>query len=93
MNFKLTNEFINQIQNLIHTKRDNKIKSILSDFFPQDLAEIISALNTKDAKYLFELLKDNSPEILVELEDNLREEILSSLTTKKIAKNLKKKDP
>ena len=88
MNFKLTNEFINQIQNLIHTKRDNKIKSILSDFFPQDLAEIISALNTKDAKYLFELLKDNSPEILVELEDNLREEILSSLTTKKIAKNL-----
>ena len=88
MNFKLTQDFIIQIQNLINEKNDTKIQSTLSNFFPQDLAEIISALNTKDAKYLFELLKDNSPEILVELEDNLREEILSSLTTKKIAKNL-----
>ena len=83
MNFKLTQDFIIQIQNLINEKNDTKIQSILSNFFPQDLAEIISALNTKDAKYLFELLKDNSPEILVELEDNLRDEILSSLTTKK----------
>ena len=88
MNFKLTNEFINQVQDLIHEKRDTKIKSILSGFFPQDLAEIISELSIKDAKYLFELLKENSAEILVELEDNLKDEILSSLSTKKIAKNL-----
>jgi len=88
MNFKLTQDFIIQIQNLINEKNDTKIQSTLSNFFPQDLAEIISALNIKDAKYLFELLKDNSPEILVELEDNLRDEILSGLTTKKIAKNL-----
>ena len=88
MNFKLTNEFINQVQDLIHEKRDTKIKSILSGFFPQDLAEIISALAIKDAKYLFELLKENSAEILVELEDNLKDEILSSLSTRKIAKNL-----
>ena len=88
MNFKLTNEFIHQVQNLIHDKSDAKIKSMLSGFFPQDLAEIISALSIKDAKYLFELLKENSAEILVELEDNLKEEILSSLSTRKIAKNL-----
>ena len=88
MNFKLTNEFIHQVQNLIHDKSDTKIKSMLSGFFPQDLAEIISALSIKDAKYLFELLKENSAEILVELEDNLKEEILSSLSTRKIAKNL-----
>ena len=88
MNFKLTNEFIHQVQNLIHDKSDAKIKSMLSGFFPQDLAEIISALSIKDAKYLFELLKENSADILVELEDNLKEEILSSLSTRKIAKNL-----
>ena len=88
MNFKLTNEFIHQVQDLIHKKSDTKIKAMLSGFFPQDLAEIISALSIKDAKYLFELLKENSAEILVELEDNLKEEILSSLSTKKIAKNL-----
>ncbi len=88
MNFKLTNEFIHQVQDLIHEKSDTKIKSMLSGLFPQDLAEIISALGIKDAKYLFELLKENSAEILVELENNLKEEILSSLSTRKIAKNL-----
>ena len=88
MNFQLTEKFINTIQSLIKNRNDAKIKSILSSFFPQDIAEIISALNISEGKYLFELLKDNSPEILIELEDNLREEILSGLTTKKIAKNL-----
>ncbi len=88
MNFQLTEKFISQIQYLIKNKNDAKIKAILADFFPQDLAEIISNLNKNDGKYLFELLKENSSEILIELEENLREEILSSLTTKKIAKNL-----
>ena len=88
MNFQLTEKFINQIQSLIKEKDDSQIKSILSNFFPQDIAEIISELNIKEGKYLFELLKDNSPEILMDLEENLREEILSSLTSKKIAKNL-----
>ena len=88
MNFQLTEKFINQIQYLIKNKNDDKIKAILANFFPQDIAEIISNLNRSDGKYLFELLKENSSEILIELEENLREEILSSLTTKKIAKNL-----
>ncbi len=88
MNFQLTEKFINQIQSLIKEKDDSKIKSILSNFFPQDIAEIISELNIEEGKYLFVLLKDNSPEILMELEENLREEILSTLTSKKIAKNL-----
>ena len=88
MNFQLTDKFINQIRYLIKNKNNSKLKSVLINFFPQDLAEIISNLNVNDGKYLFELLKDNSPEILIELEENLREEILSSLTTKKIAKNL-----
>jgi len=88
MNFQLSDEFINQIRYLIKNKNNAKLKSVLINFFPQDLAEIISSLNINDGKYLFELLKDNSPEILIELEGNLREKILSGLTTKKIAKNL-----
>ena len=43
MNFKLTNEFIHQVQNLIHDKSDtqNKIHAIV---FSQDLAEIFQHL-------------------------------------------------
>ena len=88
MNFKLTEKFIANLKQLIEKKKDSHIKSILKDFFPQDIAEIISIIDISEAKYLFELLKDKSPEIIIELEEDLREILLSNLTTKKIAKNL-----
>ena len=88
MNFKLTEKFIAHLKQLIEKKKDSHIKSILKDFFPQDIAEIISIIDIAEAKYLFELLKDKSPEIIIELEEDLREKLLSNLTTKKIAKNL-----
>ena len=56
---------------------DNPSKAIIAlhgwtgdEFVFEPVAKM---LNIKDAKYLFELLKDNSPEIVVELENNLRE--------------------
>ena len=88
MNFQITEIFIEEIKFLIKEKKEIEIKSILEDKYPQDIAEIISKIDLKDGKYLFELLKKKSPEILIELDDELREKILLGLSTKKIAKNL-----
>ena len=88
MNFQITEIFIEEIKLLIKEKKEIKIKSLLEDKFPQDIAEIISKIDLEDGKYLFELLKNKSPEIFIELGDKLREKILFGLSTKKIAKNL-----
>ena len=88
MNFQITEIFIEKIKFLIKEKKEIEIKSLLEDKYPQDIAEIISKIELKDGKYLFELLKKKSPEILIELDDELREKILLGLSTKKIAKNL-----
>ena len=88
MNFQITEIFIEEIKSLIKKKKELEIKSLLEDKYPQDIAEIISKLDLKNGKYLFELLKKKSPEILIELDDELREKILLGLSTKKIAKNL-----
>ena len=88
MNFQITEIFIEEIKLLIKEKKEIKIKSLLEDKYPQDIAEIISKIDLKDGKYLFGLLKKKSPEILIELDDELREKILLGLSTKKIAKNL-----
>jgi len=88
MNFQITEIFIEEIKFLIKEKKEIEIKSLLEDKYPQDIAEIISKIDLEDGKYLFELLKKKSPEILIELDDELREKILLSLSTKKIAKNL-----
>ena len=88
MNFQITEIFIEKIKFLIKEKKEIEIKSLLEDKYPQDIAEIISKIDLMDGKYLFELLKKKSPEILIELDDELREKILLGLSTKKIAKNL-----
>ena len=88
MNFQITEIFIEKIKFLIKERKEIEIKSLLEDKYPQDIAEIISKIELKDGKYLFELLKKKSPEILIELDDELREKILLGLSTKKIAKNL-----
>ena len=88
MNFQITEIFIEKIKFLIKEKKEIEIKSLLEDKYPQDIAEIISKVDMKDGKYLFELLKKKSPEIFIELDNELREKILLSLSTKKIAKNL-----
>ena len=88
MNFQITGIFIEKIKFLIKEKKELEIKSLLEDKYPQDIAEIISKIDLMDGKYLFELLKKKSPEILIELDDELREKILLGLSTKKIAKNL-----
>ena len=88
MNFQITEIFIEKIKFLIKETKEIEIKYLLEDKYPQDIAEIISKIDLKDGKYLFELLKKKSPEILIELDDELRKKILLGLSTKKIAKNL-----
>ena len=57
MNFQITEIFIEKIKFLIKEKKEIEIKSLLEDKYPQDIAEIISKIELKDGKYLFELLK------------------------------------
>jgi magnesium transporter len=86
MKFELTIEFISELNELIHNKDQQSILSSIQDCHPADIAEILDQLEFEDARFLFELLEDNiAADVLVELEDDLREDLLKIHSSKEIA--------
>lgn len=80
-------ELLEDISKLIEYEDKNSLLTIIADLHPADLAEITNHLNLADAKYLFALLPtDIASEVIVELDDILREEILSETEVEKITK-------
>jgi magnesium transporter len=88
MNLNLNKVFIKEIETLIENAQDNIIKQKLESFFPQDIAEVISLLEFEKAQYIFQLFEKINADILIELEDTLREKLLDNLSSKKIAENV-----
>lgn len=87
--FKLTEEFLNEIEQLIFAKDNVAINALLADVHFADVAEMINELNAQEATYLIKLLDtDKTSDILTELDEDVREAILSNLSSKEIAEEL-----
>ncbi len=89
MDFKISKDFIVQLEQLIEAKNDRELASLLADMHHADIAEILDELDFDGATYIFKVLdSEQTAEILLELEDDLRENILSRLSPKEIAEEL-----
>lgn len=65
----------------------------LHELYPQDIAIIINQLNLAHAAYIYELLDDETaPNVLLELDDDTREDLLATFSTKQIAEQLDNMD-
>ena len=89
MEFKISKELIQQLEQLIQNKDDQQLEVLLNDLHHADIAEILDELDFDEATYVFKVLdSEKTAEILLELEDDLRENILSRLSPKEIAEEL-----
>ena len=89
MEFKISKELIQQLEQLIQNKDDQQLEVLLNDLHHADIAEILDELDFDEATYIFKVLdSEKTAEILLELEDDLRENILSRLSPKEIAEEL-----
>ncbi len=89
MEFKISKELIQQLEQLILSKDDKQLEVLLNDLHHADIAEILDELDFNEATYIFKVLdSEKTAEILLELEDDLRENILSRLSPKEIAEEL-----
>ncbi|MEP6804984.1 MAG: CBS domain-containing protein, partial [Flavobacterium sp.] len=89
MEFKVSKELIQQLEEHIVNKNDRELEALLNDLHHADIAEILDELDFNEATYIFKVLdSDKTAEILLELEDDLRENILSRLSPKEIAEEL-----
>ena len=86
MEFKISKELIQELEQLIQTKNDQQLEVLLNDMHHADIAEVLDELDFEEATYIFKVLdSDKTAEILLELEDDLRENILKGLSPKEIA--------
>ncbi|MGB5818508.1 MAG: magnesium transporter [Saonia sp.] len=91
--FKLTEELVAEIEQLIEDQKDTRLISLLEEVHYADVAEIINELNEDEATYLIKLLdSDKTSDVLTELDDDVREAILGNLSSKEIAEELEELD-
>lgn len=91
--FKLTEEFVVEIEQLIEQNNDAELNSMLDAVHYADVAEIINELDEAKATYLIKLLgSDKTSDVLTELDEDIREAILGNLSSQEIASELDELD-
>lgn len=91
--FKLTEEYLVDIEQLIDSKQDAQLAALLAEVHYADVAEIINELDEDHATYLIKLLdSEKTSETLTELDVDVREAILANLSAKEIAGELDELD-
>lgn len=84
---ELTKEYIENLKTLIEGKDDEKIKQILENLYPADIAEIYQELNLQEAIYLYLLMDgEKAADVLMELDEEDRHKLLKELPNELIAK-------
>ena len=91
--FKLTDELLLEIEQLIDVQDDKNLLALLDEFHYADVAEIANELNEDQATYVIKLLdSDKTADVLTELDVDIREAILNNLSSKEIAEELDELD-
>lgn len=91
--FKLTEELLAEIVELIDSNKDAALHALLEEVHYADVAEITNDLNVEQATYLIKLLdSDKTSDVLTELDEDVREAILNNLSSKEIAGELEELD-
>lgn len=89
MEFKISREFIAQIEQLISANKEKELHDLLHEIHYADIAEIMGELSHYEALYIFNCLdSEKTAEILLELDDEVRERILRDLSAKEIAEEI-----
>lgn len=93
MEFNISKGFVKELKKVIKSKNKSELEILLNDMHHADIAEILEELSFKSAIYLFKVLdSEKTAEILLELDEDLREKILSRLSPKEIAEELDELD-
>jgi magnesium transporter len=89
MQNNLSKELLANLRDWIEEGKDTSIQEVLTDVHPADIAELINELRRDEAVYLYRILEEErAAEVMLELDEDVREKLLSSLTSREIAEDL-----
>lgn len=86
MKLELTREYISELRAIIEARDDKAALAMMEELHPADIAEIYEELTIEEAKYLYMILDPEiASDVLVELEEDDREQFLKALPAEEIA--------
>ena len=89
MQFELSLEFIEHLQDAISKKDVPYLQAQLKELYPVDIALVLNRLDVEEANYLYDIIdEDIASDVLLEMEEEKREALLATFSTKEIAEQL-----
>lgn len=93
MQFELTSDILDRFREACDAREDGFLKASLEELYAPDIAAIINQLNLGQAAYIYGLLdEDLAPAVLLELDDDKREDLLTTFSAKQIAEQVDNMD-
>ncbi len=93
MAFKITKELLKSISSYIDDNENNALSRLFNNIHHADIAEILDEISFDQAVYIIKLLdSEKTSEILMDVDDDLREKILKNLSAKEIAEEIDELD-
>jgi magnesium transporter len=93
MAVELNEDLIQQVEQLVEQKADEKLLDLFGDIHHADIAEILDDLEQRSVTYVIKLLgSEKTAEVLMELDDDDREKILENLSAREIASEIQEMD-
>ena len=87
MQFLLTKKFINDLKEAVQKQDELKVVELTHELYPADIAEIIKELDPEELDQFFQYLdSEKAADSLMELEEDVREKYLATLSSEEIAK-------
>lgn len=89
MSFEITKDLLENITTHIEGLNDAALVSLFEEMHHADIAEILNDLSFEDAVYIIKLLdSEKTSEVLMDVDDDVREKILKNLSAKEIAEEV-----
>ena len=89
MAFELTKQVLDDIREDIEQGRDEQVKTVLAELHASDIAAVLDRLDNEEAVHVYRLLEhEEAAEVLLELDEEVRERLLGSLTSREIAEDV-----
>jgi len=93
MSFEVTKELLQKITSIIAAGNDTELIALCDELHHADIAEIINDIDFDEGLYIIKLLdSETTSEILIDVDDDVREKILKKLSAKEIAEEITELD-
>ncbi len=93
MAIEITKELLDNVSSLIANQKDTALSDLFTDVHHADIAEVLDELSFDEAVYIIRLLdSETTSEVLMDVDDDVREKILEQLSAKEIAEEIEELD-